>query len=77
MDKAFIQQLGLNIKQLRQSKGLKLMQLSDICNIEKSNLIRIEQGRTNPTTTTLKIIADALEVRVGDLFSFETQEIPQ
>ncbi len=73
----YIQKLGLNIRQLRKSKGLTLLQLSDICNIEKSNLIRIELGKTNPTTTTLKIVADALELRVADLFSFEISEITQ
>ncbi len=67
----YVRKLGLNIRKLRNSKNLTLMQLSDICGIEKSNLIRIELGKTNPTTLTLKLISDALEIRVGDLFSFE------
>ena len=69
--KEYIQKLGLNIRQLRKNKSLTLMQLSDLCGIEKSNLIRIELGKTNPTTLTLKLISDALEIRVADLFSFE------
>jgi len=63
--------LGENIKSLRKQKGLTQMDLSAMCNMDKPNIVRIETGRTNPTTKTLKIIADALEVKVSDLFSFE------
>lgn len=67
----FINQLGKNIKLLRKQKGWTQMDLSARCNMDKPNIVRIETGRTNPTTKTLKIIADALEIKVSDLFSFE------
>jgi transcriptional regulator with XRE-family HTH domain len=70
-DDDFIRHLGENIKSLRKQKGLTQMDLSAICNMDKPNIVRIETGRTNPTTKTLKIIADALGVKVSDLFSFE------
>ncbi len=67
----FINQLGKTIQFLRKQKEWTQMDLSARCNMDKPNIVRIETGRTNPTTKTLKIIADALEVKVSDLFSFE------
>lgn len=52
---------------LRQAKGLALQRLAAECNMEKSNLSRLEAGRTNPTVYTLYKIAVALEVSVSEL----------
>ena len=43
--------------------------------MEKSNLSSIENGRQNPTTLTLKKIADAIEVDVREFFSFEIKSL--
>ncbi|MCH8905155.1 MAG: helix-turn-helix transcriptional regulator, partial [Bacteroidetes bacterium] len=40
------------------------------CDMEKSNLIRIEKGRTNPTSLTLLKISNVLNVRVKELLDF-------
>jgi len=38
--------------------------------MEKSNLSAIENGRQNPSSLTLKKIADALHVKVVEFFEF-------
>lgn len=45
-------------------------QLSFMADVELSQIYRIEKGKINPTLTTLKTIADALEISYGELFSF-------
>lgn len=40
---------------------------ASICDFEKSNLSRIESGRTNPTLLTLRKISIALGVKLSDL----------
>ena len=67
-EKSFLTSLGENIARIRKEKSLTQMQLSNRCDIEKSNLIRIEKGRTNPTSLTLLRISKALEIAIGSLF---------
>jgi len=67
-EKSFLTRLGENITRLRKEKSLTQVQLSEKCEIEKSNLIRIEKGRTNPTSLTLLRISKALEIAIAALF---------
>lgn len=71
-EKLFFKKLGQNITRIRKSKKLTLIELASMCNFEKSNLIRIEKGRTSPTTKTLYKLAIALEVEVKDFFDFNS-----
>ena len=66
--KQFLIGLGKNVARLRKEKGLKQTELSYQCNMEKSNLIRIEKGRTNPTTLTLRKLANVLLIKPQDFF---------
>ena len=70
-EKNYIKSLGSRIVSLREQKGLKQKQLSDLLDMDDGSLRRIESGRTNPTTTTLLLIANALEVSMSELFDFE------
>ena len=54
--------IGKRVKALREEKGIPQQDLAAQCNLEKSNLSRLEAGGTNPTIYTLKRIADNLEV---------------
>ncbi|GHV08237.1 hypothetical protein FACS1894160_2200 [Bacteroidia bacterium] len=68
MDKEEInRQIGMNIRKLRVSRNLSIMEFSDKLNIEYNNLIRIEKGRTNPTLSTLSKISRALSVKLTDI----------
>lgn len=60
--------LGEKIRELRKAKKLTLVDLAYECGFEKSNLIRIEKGRTLPTTKTLLKIANALKIKISVLF---------
>jgi putative transcriptional regulator len=60
--------LGERIRELRKAKKLTLVDLAYECGFEKSNLIRIEKGRTLPTTKTLLKIANALKIKINLLF---------
>jgi transcriptional regulator with XRE-family HTH domain len=56
-----------NIKTMRLKKNLTQLDLASKCNIERSNLARLEAGKSSPTLKSLFLIAEALEVEVKDL----------
>jgi len=60
--------LGLTIRTLRKERGLTQIELAYRCNMEPSNLNRIEAGRTNPTVRSLTLIANGLGVKLSSLF---------
>lgn len=72
-------QVGKNIQQIRQSKGLSQVDLVGCIegNIDTTNISRIEQGRTNPTLLTLYLIAQALEVPLTDLVRDSTAKVAE
>jgi transcriptional regulator with XRE-family HTH domain len=65
--------IGIKIRKLREEKNLSLQDLSDKCDFEKPNLIRIEKGRTNPTIGTLLKIAQVLNVRLAELVDVDVE----
>lgn len=68
MDKSeYLKSIGHKIKLIRESKGITQQKLAADCNFEKSNMSRIEAGRTNPTIYTLYTISIALGVDLCDL----------
>src|ERR1700744_5652933 len=69
-DDIFLQALGNRIATLRKGKHIKQVDLGYRCDIEKSNMRRIESGNTNPSILLLRKIAVALEVSVTELLDF-------
>ncbi len=65
-DKILLEKIGDRIKDLRSHKNISQQNLAAKCNFEKSNMSRIEAGRTNCTISTLNKIARNLE----ELFKF-------
>lgn len=63
--------IGLRIKELREEKNISQQDLAAACNFEKSNMSRIEAGRTNLTIGTLLKIAEKLKVRLVNLVDVE------
>lgn len=55
------------IKELREARGWTVQELAFRAEMERSNLKRIESGRTNITYRTLYRIAEALQVKLSDL----------
>lgn len=58
-----------NIKKIRQSKGLSVQEVAYRCDIERSNLSRLEAGKTNMTIKTLCLICNALNVKIKDIIA--------
>jgi transcriptional regulator with XRE-family HTH domain len=59
--------LGERLRELRLQKGFTLEELANEADIELSQVHRIEKGKINPKYTTLKILADALNMSLSDV----------
>ncbi|QEM08189.1 helix-turn-helix transcriptional regulator [Mucilaginibacter rubeus] len=66
-------EFGSNIRKLRLSKKLSYRQMSLLCDIDASNLKRIEKGNVNATILTLHELARALEVNVDVLLKYKPE----
>jgi transcriptional regulator with XRE-family HTH domain len=60
-------QIGDKIRALRLKKGWSQDVFAERCGLHRAHLGEVERGETNVTVQTLKIIADALSVRIRDL----------
>lgn len=63
--------IGERIRSVRMQKNMNQQDLAARCNFEKSNMSRIEAGRTNLTVRSLDRIARALDVKIRDLVDVE------
>lgn len=72
-EKKYLKKLGKNISSVRKSKNYSQLDICAIISMEKSNLSSIENGRQNPSTLTLKRIADAIGVEVKIFFEFNQE----
>ena len=71
-------EFGLNVKKIRESKGLTQLDLATTMNnidsasfIDKTTISRIENARTNVTLTTIIKLSLALGVDAKNLFDFD------
>lgn len=62
--------IGNRIKQIREEKGISQQDLAAKCDFEKSNMSRIEAGRTNLTIKTAYKISTALGIKLSELLDF-------
>jgi putative transcriptional regulator len=65
----FLIAMGKRIQWLRKERGMTQVVLATLCDFEKSNLSRIEAGKTNTTVLSLQKIARVLEIPLSQLFS--------
>ena len=70
MDKEFVKKLGKNIQRLRKLKKLTQDDLG-MNGVSRQMISLLELGKTDVTSSKLKIIADNLNLNVKDLFDFE------
>ncbi|MFI3278477.1 MAG: helix-turn-helix transcriptional regulator [Rikenellaceae bacterium] len=56
-----VERIALNIKTIRKQKKLTVQDLAYRCNLERSNLSRLEAGKGNMTIKTICEICDALD----------------
>jgi transcriptional regulator with XRE-family HTH domain len=60
--------LGKMLKRIREEKGLTQVELAQKSGVTREYITMIETGaRKNPTVDTLKRLAKALKVKVGEL----------
>ncbi|HFC11184.1 MAG TPA: XRE family transcriptional regulator [Candidatus Kaiserbacteria bacterium] len=59
--------LGENLRRLRLKKDLSQGDLATVLNVDRAYISNIENGRMNPTLSTLDKIAKALEVSSSEL----------
>jgi len=68
-----INNIGKKIKYYRNLNNLSLSQLAKDANISKSTLFGLEEGRSNPTITTLMNIAQTLNINISELIGLEQE----
>ncbi len=68
-EEQYIQQLGARIRQLREEKGIDQKAFAFECEIGRTQLYMIENGKTNPRLLTLMKIAKGLELSLHELLN--------
>lgn len=63
---------GKRVKQLRQLRELTQQEFAEKANISISFLGNIERGNKSPTVETLQKMADALDVTLSELMTFDS-----
>lgn len=63
----YFQKLGARIKRLREEKSLDQKAFAFDCEIGRTQLYMIENGKTNPRLLTLMKIANGLEISLHEL----------
>jgi transcriptional regulator with XRE-family HTH domain len=69
-DKQLLIDFGENLKRIREANGHTLRSLSAECEIDYSDISKIEKGQRNITLTTLFDLAQALDVKPDTLLKF-------
>lgn len=62
-----ISYISSRIRELRKERCMTVQELAYRCDMERSNMSRIEAGRTNLTVKTMCIICNALSVNLHDI----------
>jgi transcriptional regulator with XRE-family HTH domain len=68
MSEDVLRRLGLRIRGLRERANISQEALGQIAGLHRTYIGAIERGERNPSVLSLKKIADALKVTLGDLF---------
>jgi transcriptional regulator with XRE-family HTH domain len=68
MGEDVLRRLGLRIRGLREKANISQEALGQIAGLHRTYIGAIERGERNPSVLSLKKIADALKVTLGDLF---------
>ena len=69
-EEKYFKTLGSRIKQMRESKEINQKAFAFDCEIGRTQLYMIENGKTNPRLLTLMKITDGLEMPINELLKF-------
>lgn len=63
-------QVGKRIKELKEARNMKQVELADLIDMEATNLSKLEKGVHLPKEDNLNKITNALNVDIKELFDF-------
>jgi len=70
-EKALLRGISIRIREVRQAKGITQQELAAKIDYEKSNMSRLESGKTDLRISTLNKVAKALDMSLSELLDFE------
>ena len=73
LESDFLEQFGKQVEKLRKKKNLSYRKLAQNCNIDYSDISKIEKGKANVTMLTLLELAKGLEVHPKKPLDFEVE----
>jgi transcriptional regulator with XRE-family HTH domain len=60
---------GKNVRTYREAKKLSQEQLADLCGLHRTYISHVECGKRNVSVENIQKIAQALRVKISDLFA--------
>jgi transcriptional regulator with XRE-family HTH domain len=66
-EEKIIKEFGKRLKKARTDKKLSVRGLADIADMDFGNINEIENGKINPSLTTIVLLAEALDVDPSEL----------
>lgn len=61
--------IGIRLRELRNEKGLSQEKFSFICELDRTYIASIEQGKRNVSIVNIEKIAKALNISIQDFFT--------
>ncbi|MBQ4645915.1 MAG: helix-turn-helix transcriptional regulator [Candidatus Gastranaerophilales bacterium] len=71
LNKDIEKKFGAKLAYIRKSKRLSQMKLAEIVNMNFNHIGQIERGEANVAIRTMKLLANALGVKLSVLFDFK------
>jgi len=68
-----MENLGLQLRNLRQRRGLSQRKLAQLANVSNATVSLIEHGKTDPSLGLLRKILDSLGVSLAEFFASDTR----
>ncbi|MCT2407496.1 helix-turn-helix domain-containing protein [Chryseobacterium antibioticum] len=65
---------GKRVEKLRKKMGLSYRELAQKCDVDHSNISKIEKGEVDLRISTIQELATGLEVHPQELFNFKIDE---
>lgn len=70
-DKKYLKEFGKHLRKIRIKKRISQEELNFNAGLGKNQIGNIERGEINPTLSTLRAIAKALNISIKELFEFQ------
>ncbi|WP_304067805.1 helix-turn-helix domain-containing protein [Pedobacter glucosidilyticus] len=67
----YLIKVGKKIAEIRESKSITQEKLQELTGFDTRQIGRIERAETNPSISAIKLIADKLGVKMGEILDFE------